>query len=100
MAYVIRKGKRYRLSLPHASVRYEILRYVPAFDELESSNDEDRLLFIDAHETGIIVECDGDDAKELERIINGLDNGSLSHDQFRVGNRCVYPRGVSRVNVV
>ena len=41
MAFVIHRGKRYRLSLPYTGERFSVLRYGPAPDTSGLVNEDD-----------------------------------------------------------
>lgn len=82
MAHVIRNGKRYRFAVPYSGMRYQIAHYMPIQDASGHVDGNEQILFIDDHETGIGMECDGEDAVELEKLIRAFDSGDLTHAQF------------------
>lgn len=82
MAHVIRNGKRYRFAVPYNGMRYEIVHYMPIQDASGHIDDNEQFLFVDDNETGICMECDGEDAVELEKLIRAYHSGALTHSQF------------------
>ena len=82
MAFVIRSGKRYRFSIPYTGNRYQIVRYGPAPDASGRINEDDLILIIHENEGDISLECDREDATELEQIIEALNKGALTTTQF------------------
>ncbi len=82
MAYVIRKGKRYRLAMPYTGMRYEIVHYIPLQDASGHIDENEQLIFIEEHETGVSMECDGEDAVKLVQLIRAFDSSALAHAQF------------------
>lgn len=82
MAIVIRGGKRYRFSIPYRGNRYQILRYGPAPDASGRINEDDLMLIIHDDESDFYMECDREDAAELEQIIEAINKGPLTTTQF------------------
>lgn len=82
MAIVIHNGKRYRFSMPYRGDRFDVVRYAPAPDSSGLLNEDDLLLFIGDNESKLTIECDGEDAAELDQSIEALKAGTLTTAHF------------------
>ena len=82
MAIVIHRGKRYHLSMFHVGDRYQLLRYGPMPDASGRVDENDLIFIIHEYTHNFTIECDGDDATELDRIVKAHNEGLLTPGQF------------------
>jgi hypothetical protein len=82
MAYVLRNGKRYRFSIPYKGDTYHILRYDPVPDTSGIIGTSDFMLILCNDAGNFSIECDGEDAAVLERLIDSLNSNTRTPAQF------------------